>query len=262
VRDTLGFYREVFDLPLGHIWGRKGKVYLLHLGDNSYLEINEEEDAHAEVTEGPWSHICLKTADIEDTYRRALAAGAQSVHAAYLCSTEGSVPRAPACYMAAVKGLEGESIGLIQELGVPAERDVTRMHHIGIHTPDVHGLADFYKRALGLNVGRYWQGAQPSCMIDLGGNCFLEVNPGTPYAGSAKGYWAHVALKSVDPEVGYARAMSAGAADIHPCFLCDVVEAQPKPVQWRSASFKGPEGEAVSLMDDLAPGVWEAPPVP
>ncbi len=254
VEETLKFYQKVFGLEIGHIWGRKGKVYLLHLGDNSYLELNEEEDPDIPIIEGPWSHICMKTKDIEATYHHALEAGAKVGHPAYLCATDLSEPQAPSCYIASLIGPEGEGLGLIQEEG--EQDDATMLHHIGIHTMDIDGYAAFYEKALGLKVGRIWKGEYPSRMIDLGGNCYIEVNTGVANKAYGRGHFAHVALKSDHPGEDLKRALALGAPLIHEEISCDVIEAQPKPVIWRSAGFKGPETEDVSLMDDLAPGVW------
>lgn len=260
VQDTLKFYQKVFGLEIAHVWGRKGKVYLLHMGDNSYLELNEEEDPDIPIIEGPWSHICLKTNDIDATFHHALEAGATVGHAPYLCATDLSEPRAPECYIAALTGPEGEGLGLIQEEGV--EKDPTILHHIGIHTQDIDGYAAFYEKTLGLKVGRIWKGDYPSRMIALGGNSWIEVNTGNANHAHGRGHFSHIAIKSGDVPGDYAKAMAAvGAPMIHEPMLCDVIEAQPRPVQWYSAGFKGPENEDVSLTDDLAPGVWETRPV-
>jgi catechol 2,3-dioxygenase-like lactoylglutathione lyase family enzyme len=258
---TVRFYQKVFGFEIGHIWGRDGKCYLLHMGDDSYLEINEERDKGADVGEGVWSHICLKTSDVERTYHLALENSVTSVHPAYAITTEGSHPRAPECSLAAIRGPEGENIGLIQEAGYAEDISETRVHHIGIHTRDTLGLARFYDYALGLAAAREWRGEHPSYMVGLGGNCYIEINYGEAKRPVCLSTYPHIALKSGDPAADYAKATAAGASRIHECMLCDVIEALPKPVIWRSAAVKGIEGEDISLMDDIKAGVWVSQPI-
>jgi catechol 2,3-dioxygenase-like lactoylglutathione lyase family enzyme len=242
------FYRDVFGLEIGHVWGRDNKVVLLHLGAGSFLEINEDLGGKRPQGGGAWCHFCMKTSDIERTYRLGLEAGGKSDHAPYLCTSEGSHPAAPVFYSGGLVGLEGEYIGLIQEEG--AESDATLLHHVGIATPSLAKMKKFYRESLSLYEFRYWTGKYATSMLDLGSNCYIELmEQNIPDAPFSRGLCDHIALKSTNVAEDYANAIAAGAKDIHAPVFCDVIEAKPKPVAFNSAAFSGPMGECVSVMD-------------
>jgi catechol 2,3-dioxygenase-like lactoylglutathione lyase family enzyme len=245
---TVKFYQDVFGLEIGHVWGRNSKVVLLCLGADSFLEINEDLSGNSPRSDGAWCHFCMKTSDVERTHSLALEAGGKSSHAPYLCTSEGSHPMAPVFYSGGLVGFEGEYIGLIQEDG--AEKDPTLLHHVGIATPSLAKMKKFYREALALPEFRYWTGRYATSMLDLGGNCYIELmEQNIPDAPFPRGLCDHVALKSTNVAEDYANAMAAGAKDIHPPTFCDVIEAKPKPVTFNSAAFSGPMGECVSVMD-------------
>ncbi|WP_239618382.1 VOC family protein [Cohnella mopanensis] len=76
IEGTVKFYIEGLGARFVVEWGKDGAedhAVLVDLGDGDFLEIYETK---REFVDGMWEHLAVRTMDIEESVRRAVAAGA------------------------------------------------------------------------------------------------------------------------------------------------------------------------------------------
>lgn len=121
--ETVRLYQEGLGFSVKHIWGHDQKVYMMETGDGTCVEVFEGEplpaQSHAQHTNGEWMHLALRTHNIEESYQRALAAGAKPKLPPTYADIAEATPHPVYMYFAYVIGFEGEEIEFIQELEGP-----------------------------------------------------------------------------------------------------------------------------------------------
>lgn len=120
---TVRLYQEGLGFTVKHIWGRGKKVYMMETGDGTCVEVFEGDDApdasHAAHPNGEWMHLALRTDDIQQSYRRALAAGAKPKLPPTYADILEAEPEPVYMWFAYITGFDGEEIEFIQELEGP-----------------------------------------------------------------------------------------------------------------------------------------------
>lgn len=112
--DTVRLYQEGLGFTIKHTWGRGQRVYMMDMGDGSCVEVFEEPDKELPPL-GRWVHLALNTGDIQESYRRALAAGAKPKLEPTFAEIEEATPGQVNMWFAYVTGFDGEEIEFIQE---------------------------------------------------------------------------------------------------------------------------------------------------
>lgn len=122
---TVRLYQDGLGFTVKHIWGRDKRVYMMEICEESYVEVFEGEaeggKPHSSQKTGEWMHLALHTDDIEESYRRALDAGAKPLHPPTYADILEAKPEPVYMLFAYVIGFEGEQIEFIQELDGPRE---------------------------------------------------------------------------------------------------------------------------------------------
>lgn len=245
---TLKLYQEGMGLKLWHVWGRAGKDYILDLGDDSYLEIMEE--THDEpVPASCWQRLNLRTDNIRRSVDSAVAAGAVLKEDVHLISYEAAMPSPYSYYAATVIGAEGEEIGFVQEIGQETEY-ACKVHSVVLRVTDLSRTVRVYQESFGFFAGPVNEEKQ-TCTLDLRGGVTLQLVREDYQAPLPRGLFAHIAFKDMNIHRRYQWAGEHGMRLNFPPVLCDVSEATPFPVQFWSAGTSGPDGEDVTLSQDV-----------
>lgn len=117
--ETIRLYVEGLGFSVRHEWGREARVCMLDMGDGSCVEVFESDEELP--SRGRWLHLALRSEDIEESYRRAVEAGAAPKLPPTYADIEEARPERVYMYFAYVVGPNGEEIEFIQELEGPAE---------------------------------------------------------------------------------------------------------------------------------------------
>jgi glyoxylase I family protein len=112
--DTVRLYQEGLGFTIKPTWGKGQRVYMMDMGDGSCVEVFEEKEEDLPAV-GRWMHLALNTRDIHESYRRALAAGAQPKLPPTFADIVEATPRQVNMWFAYVTGFDGEEIEFIQE---------------------------------------------------------------------------------------------------------------------------------------------------
>jgi glyoxylase I family protein len=118
--ETVRLYREGLGFNILHTWGRDRRVYMMDMGDGSCVEVFEEPDSTLPSL-GRWMHLALNTPDIQESYRRAVAAGAKPKSPPAFADILEATPAPVYMWFAYVTGYDGEEIEFIQEVDKPAQ---------------------------------------------------------------------------------------------------------------------------------------------
>jgi len=113
--DTIRLYQEGLGFTIKHIWGRDKQIYMMDMGDGSCIEVFEGGEEEVSGS-GRWVHVALKTDNIEESYKRALAAGAKPKLVPTFADILEAKPEPVYMYFAYVIGYDGEEIEFIQEI--------------------------------------------------------------------------------------------------------------------------------------------------
>ena len=63
---SLAFYRDGLRFPIGHSWGEgDGRIALLDLGDNNYLELFASAPGQSCEPNGRFFHLALRSLDVD-----------------------------------------------------------------------------------------------------------------------------------------------------------------------------------------------------
>ncbi len=131
---------------------------------------------------------------------------------------------------------------------------MTGFHHAAIQTRDFDKSIAFYK-ALGFSVKISWGGEGRRCiMLDMGDGGCLEIFeshgelPHTDISGDA-GNWLHLAVKTDEIRILFAKAVSAGAKVKQPPEEL-VLDSHPKPTLVTAAFVYGPDGELLEFFQE------------
>jgi glyoxylase I family protein len=111
--ETLRLYRDGLGFTILHSWGRDKRVLMMDTGGGG-VELFEEPD-RALPAIGRWTHVALNTPDIQESYRRALAAGAKPKSEPRFAEILEAAPEPVYMWFAYVTGFDGEEIEFIQE---------------------------------------------------------------------------------------------------------------------------------------------------
>lgn len=122
---TIKFYSEGLGCTVRYefsVPGRIDRAAFLDAGDGRFIEVfgpgstvqaeGRRRRSDEEVTEGALLHFCLRVADVEASYARALAAGATSRIAPRLANLAGEPPAE--VHIAFVDGPNGEVIEFLK----------------------------------------------------------------------------------------------------------------------------------------------------
>lgn len=128
------------------------------------------------------------------------------------------------------------------------------LHHIAMNARDFDGTVRFYTEGLGFRAAYAWgtlsaESDSRAVMLDMGDGNYLEVfSSQASHAGN--GAILHFALRSLDAEAAYHRALAAGAvSQVEPKTVA--VPGQP-PRDFRIAFVRGPEGETIEFFQNDA----------
>ncbi|WP_028562704.1 VOC family protein [Paenibacillus pinihumi] len=115
ITGTVKFYMEGLGARFVVEWGKDGAddhAVLVDVGDGDFLEIFETKEQHSD---GIWQHLAIRTADIEESVRRAAEAGAKTLGSprdADIPARSGEIVSMRFCFMRAPGG---ELIEFIQD---------------------------------------------------------------------------------------------------------------------------------------------------
>jgi glyoxylase I family protein len=112
--DTVRLYQEGLGFKVLHTWGRDQRVFMMDTGDGSCIEVFEEKNQELPAI-GRWMHLALNTRDIQESYRRALAAGAKPKLEPSFADILEATPEPVYLWFAYIIGYDGEEIEFIQE---------------------------------------------------------------------------------------------------------------------------------------------------
>lgn len=122
---TVRLYQEGLGFTVKHIWGRDKKVYMMEIGNGSYVEVFEgdpgQDTPQGSIPNGRWMHLALRTDDVEASYRRALEAGASPLQPPTFADIQEAKPQRVYMLFAYVTGFDGEQIEFIQKLDGPPD---------------------------------------------------------------------------------------------------------------------------------------------
>lgn len=116
---SVSFYRDALGMPMKGEWGLKGeRGCMLIIGDGGIVELYEggKQDLPEdfEMRNGSFFHMAIAVEDVDEAYRKALAAGA-TAHVEPTDNVIASEPPMP-IRMAFVRGLSGELIEFFKDL--------------------------------------------------------------------------------------------------------------------------------------------------
>jgi catechol 2,3-dioxygenase-like lactoylglutathione lyase family enzyme len=122
-------------------------------------------------------------------------------------------------------------------------------HHIGLWVKDAKKSLDFYTQGLGGKVVFSFpmgdQGDKIIYLVDLGNNAVVEIIPRGDGEPEANARWAHIALRTDDPQGAYDLALKAGA----------VSRSEPRDMNLgtmpvRNAFVLGPDQEIIEFFNE------------
>ena len=126
-------------------------------------------------------------------------------------------------------------------------------HHIALRVQDYDRSVAFYCGALGGTVKAAWgEAPDRKVMVDLGDGGCVEIFE-KPYTGKRicapfLGEWIHLAMRTEDVDLAYARALEAGAVSQTPPKDVDLPADPVFPV--RLAFVEGPDGEVIEFFHE------------
>lgn len=247
LEETLRFYQEGLGIPLWHVWGHENKDYILKLGDDSYVEVMAETH-DAPLPKGCWERLNLRTENVREGLERALAHGGTLLEDVTFHGAVEALPNPKPYYSAVVRGVEGEEIGLIQEIG--AEPSACRVHSVELAVTNLARSVKAYQNAFGLFASPVSEDGS-ACLLDLRGGVGLKLIERSFQAPLPRGVFAHIAFKDDRIQERYDWAASHGMTGTVPPMFCLVNEATPFPVQFWASGFAGPDHEDVTLIKDV-----------
>ncbi len=122
-------------------------------------------------------------------------------------------------------------------------------HHVAMKVFDFDKVVAFYTEGLGFEKGISWgEGANRAVMIDVGGDCCLEIFAGGKQDENAEATILHIAFKSSNCDDDLARAVKAGAVVEMDAESVDIPSNPIKPV--RIAFCKGLGGEIIEFFEE------------
>lgn len=189
--------------------------------------------------ESGYTHLCINTYDVDETYARTLAYGATPTRGEP--STDGELRGV------FIRTPTGEEIELwyISRGGLTSEpivngRYVKSFVHMAVTAPDKDITRDFYA-ALGVRPKTDWGWG---CSMQLKNAHELEVFPKGDGLPHEEGSAVEQTFSTRDVPAVYAQAIAAGAVSL----------ATPKGEKGHcTAAFRGPAGERISLTDEWFP---------
>lgn len=242
------FYCDAFGLTVQTMWVGDYRSAMLSMGAEACIELLEcSEDKERGL--GCCPHIAIKSRDIEADYKRALDAGATPIHPPIFCDVIEAEPEPVQFYSAAVHGIEGEEIALIQEIGIEDDF-TTRFHHVAKISNCMEKSLDFYQNVMGFKIGHIWGRGEKTYLVDIGCNSFIELQPGEVPEGE-KGYWDHISLKVPNIFETFEKAVAWGAKPIHAPYLCSTAESRPEVKPFYCGAVFGPDGEGVCMVQEV-----------
>ncbi|HOF88306.1 MAG TPA: VOC family protein [Armatimonadota bacterium] len=126
------------------------------------------------------------------------------------------------------------------------DRLLQGIHHVAIRVKDFDASLAFYTQGLGLTPTMRWgEGDTRAAMLDAGNGDSVEIFAGGGDGPLPEGAWLHLAFTSDDPDAAFARALAAGAAEMHAPFSHVIPTEPPTPV--RLAFVRGLDGEVIEF---------------